>query len=407
VAWFINYLDTGDDMTFLHRGLPALGAAFLALGLGACTEPEAPAPPQLEIAVVEVLQRDQPITLEMVGETRGSVDIPIRARVDGFLEGIHFTEGRKVEKGQLLYTIDPLPFEARVAEAQGYVAEATTMVAKARSDLARIRPLAEMRAVSEQDLDSAVAQFEAAKGSLTAAEAQQKQTEYELGYTNIHAPVGGRVGITEVRVGEYVGTGTSSLLNFVSKIDPIRVRFSIDERNYLQMARRVSAGDIVKKEDRSELELILADGTLHPYGGKMVATDAAINPQTGTFTLEADFSNPEGIVIAGQFARVRAVIGLREGALLVPQRAVSELQGTFRVFVVDGQGKVAMRDVELGPRIDRFTIVESGLEPGESIAIEGLLRLQDGMTITAKPTKLDEVGNIVGAGGAAADTGGA
>jgi membrane fusion protein (multidrug efflux system) len=334
----------------------------------------------------------------MVGETRGSIDIPIRARVDGFLESIHFVEGRTVEKDQLLYTIDPQPFEARVAEAQGYVAEAETMVAKTRADLARIRPLAEMRAVSEQDLDSAVAQFEAAKGSLKAAEAQQLGAELELGYTRVHAPVGGRIGITQVRVGEYVGTGSKSLLNYVSKIDPIRVRFSIDERNYLQFARRISSGAVKADDERPELELILADGTLHDHGGRTVATDAAINPQTGTFTLEADFPNPDNIVLAGQFARVRGVISERKNAILLPSRAISELQGNFRVFTVDSTGKVALRAVELGPRIDRFHIVESGIEAGESVAIEGLLRLQDGMTIKAKPTKLDDKGNTTEGG---------
>ena len=394
-------------MMFWHRSCLVLGAIALTAGLSACTEPEAPAPPPPEIAVAEVLQRDQPITLEMVGETRGSIDIPIRARVDGFLEGIHFAEGRRVEKDQLLYTIDAQPFEAMVAETQGYVAEAETMLAKTRADLARIRPLAEMRAVSQQDLDSAVAQFEASKGALKAAKAQQLGAELELGYTQIHAPVGGLVGITQVRVGEYVGTGTSSLLNFVSQIDPIRVRFSIDERNFLQLARRIASGEVREDDERSALELILADGTLHEHNGRIVATDAAIDAQTGTFTLEADFPNPDGIVIAGQFARVRAVISELEDALLVPARAVSELQGNFRVFVVDAQGMVSLRTVELGPRIERFNIVKSGLEPGESIAIEGLLRLQEGMQIVPKPTKLDDKGSTTKTDEAPANAGGA
>jgi membrane fusion protein (multidrug efflux system) len=384
-----------------------IASAALVAGLFACGESKAPTPPPLEISTARVLQRDQPIPIEMVGETRGSVDIPIRARVDGFLESMHFDEGRRVEKDQLLYTIDPQPFQARVAEARGYVAEADTMLEKTRADLARIRPLAEMHAVSQQDLDSAVAQFDAAKGALQAAKAKKKQAELELGYTRIHSPVSGRIGITRVRVGEYVGKGGSSLLNYVSKIDPIRVRFSIDERNYLRLARKISARADRDGREPPELELILADGTLHDHRGKIVAMDAAINPETGTFTLEADFPNPDGIVLAGQFARVRGVVTTIDGALLIPTRAISELQGNFRVFIVDDSGKVSLRSIEVGPRLDRLQVVTSGLEPGESIAIEGLLRLRDGMTVVPKPTELDDAGNVVGAGAGDSTEGGA
>ncbi|MBW2313601.1 MAG: efflux RND transporter periplasmic adaptor subunit [Deltaproteobacteria bacterium] len=371
-------------------------SVWMALGISlGCAEEAPPPPPPPEIAVTSVVQRDQPVTLEMVGETRGSIDIPIRARVDGFLDGMHFKEGRTVEKGQLLYSIDPRPFEAKVAEADGHVAEAVTAVAKARADLDRIRPLAEMHAVSQQDLDSAVAQYEAALGKRQAARAQREQAEIELGYTKVFAPVGGRIGITEVRIGEYVGAGVNSLLNYVSKIDPIRVRFAIDERNYLKIARRIAARAGEDTEGPG-LELTLADGTMHEHRGRIVGTDAAIDAATGTFTLEADFPNPDRVVLAGQFARVTAVIGERKGALLVPGRAVNEIQGSYRIFVVSAEGVVSMRDIELGPRVDRFRIVEKGLQPGDQIALEGLQKLKDGMTVTGVSTALDELGNIVG-----------
>ena len=381
-----------------HRG--ALARAFRAVPfaaacvvLAACGAPEAPpvAPP--EVPVAKVIQRHQPIVLEMVGQTRGSSDIPIRARVEGVLLGMHFTEGQRVKQGDLLYSIDPVPFESKVVEAEGHLAEARTRLAKARADLDRIRPLAEMNAVSQQDLDSAVAQYEAAQGSVQAAEARREQAEIELGYTRIHSPSDGRIGISKARVGEFVGRSPNPVvLNFVSLTDPIRVRFAIDERRYLKLARRLrrDESDPRAAADRpASLELVLTDGTAHPYKGRLVATDAAIDPQTGTFTLEADFPNPDDIVLAGQFARVRAVVETIPDALLIPQRAISELQGTFRVFVIGADDKVELRPVELGPTIGRLRLVESGLESGERVALD-TMRLRPGATVVPIPAEAAE-----------------
>jgi membrane fusion protein (multidrug efflux system) len=353
--------------------------------LAGCGETAPPAPPLLDIPVVSVTQKDVPIPITLVGSTRGSVDIPIRARVEGFLESMDFREGREVEEDQLLYTIDPRPFEAKVVEAKGHLAEATTMLAKAKSDLARIKPLAEMKAVSQQDLDSAVAEYEAAQGSLQAAEAQLEQANIELSYTRIHSPIDGRIGISEAKVGEFVGKEPNPVvLNYVSQADPIRVRFAVNERVYLAGARRFAEMRRVSDEeleDRQGLELILADDKVHDHRGHVVNYDAAVNPTTGTFTMEADFPNPDGIVLAGQFARVRGVLETRKDALLVPQRAVSELQGNYRVFVIAQDNTVQLRDVQAGPRIDDMWLIEKGLEPNERVAVEGLLRLQNGMTV--------------------------
>jgi len=345
--------------------------------------------PPLEVNVLEVQPRDIPLYLEMVGQTLGSVDIPIRARVDGVVEEMHFREGRPVEKGQLLYVIDPSPYESRVAEAQGRLAEARTRLAKAASDLERIRPLAAMDAVSQQDLDGAVAQLEAAKGSVQAAEAQVEQARIQLGYTRITAPVDGLIGITQAKVGEYVGRSPNPVvLNVVSQTDPIRVRFAITEREYLRFSREFEAGRRNVDEPpqgRAELQLILADGTVHQHGGHIVSLDAAVDPATGTLTMEADFPNPERLVLPGQFARVRGVIDERKGALAVPQRAVMETQGLFQLAVVADDGAVELRRVEMGPRTERLWIVDSGLEAGEQIALEGLQRLRTGMIVA--PTK--------------------
>lgn len=375
----------------------------IAAGLSGCEEPAPPAPPILDIPVVEVVQRDVPIVGEFVGQTRGSVDIPISARVAGFLESIDFLEGRYVEEGDLLYTIDDNELQSKVAEARGYVAEATTMLAKAASDLDRIRPLAEMKAVSQQDLDSAVAQYEAAQGALTAANAQLEQARIELSYSRIYAPTSGFIGISAAKVGGFVGVAPNPVvLNYVSKIDPIRVQFSVNEREYLRYARKFSEARsrITRDEDDTALELILADGSVHPQPGHVVSAEAAINPSTGTLMLEADFPNPRDIVIAGQFARVRAILDTRMDALLVPQRAVSELQGNFRVFVVDQNNTVSIREVKPGPTVDRMWVIDSGLEPGERVAVEGLLRMTGGMVVNPKLISLDQIGQpLPGPGG--------
>jgi membrane fusion protein (multidrug efflux system) len=376
---------------------------MLAIGT-ACQKKEPPPPPPPEIPVVSPIQRDQPILLEAIGETMGSVDIPIRARVEGYLEGMFFDEGWPVEKDQLLYTIDPQPFEAAVVEARGQLAEARTMLAKAKSDLDRIRPLAEMKAVSEQDLDGAVAEYEAAIGAVQAAEARVEQKEIELGYTRIHSPIDGRIGLSEAKVGEFVGRQPNPvILNYVSQANPIRVRFSIDERQYLQFARQFielrNADDSKDIADiraarggQTPLELVLSDGTVHDQQGFIVAYDAAVNPTTGTFRLEADFPNPDNVVVAGQFARIRGVSETLEDAILVPQRCIQEQQGLFSVFVVTDDGTVELRPVQPGYKVDQLQVIDSGLDAGERVVFEGVQRLRDGMKIVPTPVQIDDTG---------------
>lgn len=339
----------------------------------------------MQVTVLEIVPRTVPLYIEQVGQTRGSIDIPIRARVDGFLEEMAFLEGRPVTKNQLLYVIDPQPFEAKLVEAQGRLAQAETSLAKSKSDLDRIRPLAEMDAVSQQDLDGAVAQYEAAMGAVQASRAQVEQAEIELSYTRIKAPVDGLIGITQAKVGEYVSNST--VLNFLSQAHPIRVRFSINEREYLRFRRELgntlqnlddeAAGDEV-------LELILSDGTVHDHKGYIVNFNAAVDPTTGTLTLEADFPNPDRLILPGQFARIRGVVDERQNAVVVPQRAVMETQGLFRVAVVADDGTVELRQVEVGPRIDNEWVIDSGLEGGERIALDGLQRMRTGIVVVPK-----------------------
>ena len=375
----------------LFKSLPGTTAVMLAaaVAMAACGPAEPPPIPPMEVQVLEVQPRDIPLYLDMVGQTLGSVDIPIRARVDGVLEEMHFLEGRSVKQGQLLYVIDAVPYQSKVVEAEGRLAEAETSLAKAESDLNRIRPLAEMKAVSQQDLDASVAQFEAAQGALQAARAQVDQANIQLGYTRIQAPIDGLISITKANVGEYVGQYPNPVvLNTVSQVDPIRVRFAISEREYLRFSRSLSQSMRSLDDEemsKDELELILADGKVHDHRGGVVSFNAAVDPQTGTLTLEADFPNPDRIVLPGQFARVRGSPETRVNAIAVPQRAVIETQGLYQLGVVAADGTVELRRVEMGPRVDNDWIVDSGLKAGERVALDGLQRLRTGMKVASKP----------------------
>ena len=349
------------------------------------------AKPTLGVLVTQAQQKDVPLSIDMVGSTMGAQDVPIRARVEGFLESMDFQEGTFVDQGDLLYTIDAQPFQAKLVEAQSQLAAAQTNLIKAQSDLARIRPLAEMKAVSEQDLDSAVAQEAAARASVRASEAQVELAEIDLSYTRIMAPIDGLIGISEARPGEFVGREPNPVvLNVLSDIDPIRVRFSISEREYLILARTYLAeqGNQTRRssgKNQRDLELILADDSIHPHKGLAVATSQSIDPATGTYSVEASFPNPEGVLLPGQFARVRARYQVLDDVVVIPRQAVSELQGLFRVYVVDSTNTVEVRSVTLGPQTGNEIVVESGVEAGETVIVEGIQKVRPGITVSTSP----------------------
>jgi membrane fusion protein (multidrug efflux system) len=384
---------------FLHKSWQLLTMAGIAVLLLAGCEDKtvgkvSDTAPALEVLVSKAESRDVQLSIDMVGSTLGTQDVPIRARVEGFLETMDFQEGTFVKQGDLLYTIDPQPFQAKLVEAQSMLAAARTTLTKAKADLARIKPLAEMNAVSQQDLDAAVAMDASARAGVRASEASVDLAEIELSYTRIIAPIDGLIGISKARPGEFVGRDPNPVvLNTLSDIDPIRVRFSISEREYLIMARTYMASgrgdnrenDNKRGERRRDLELILADQSVHEYKGGVVAASQSIDQDTGTYSIEASFPNPERMLLPGQFARVRAKYQVLEDQVVIPRQAVSEMQGLFRVYVVDGNATVEVRTVTLGPQTGYDIIIESGIEAGETVIVEGLQKVRPGMTVRTAP----------------------
>ncbi len=289
-----------------------------------------------------------------------------------------------LKKGILLYTLESQPFEADVAAKMSMVAEAKTMQTKATSDLNRIRPLAEQKAVSETDLDSAVAMHEASISSVEAAEANLRVVKIQLGYTKIYSPISGIIGKTKAKVGDFVGKNPNPvILNTVSQIDTILVQFFITESEYLQFARYTltqneSSG---QESEQMELELILSDGSLYEHKGKIDFADREVDPTAGSMLVQASFPNPDKILRPGQFARVKARVKVIKDGILIPQRCVTELQGMYSVYIVDNSNKVLKRVVKTGPKIKQFWLITEGLKPGEKVIYEGLQKVKEGLIV--------------------------
>ena len=357
----------------------------LSFFLFACSEEkkeQAPPPPP-EVSFVETKAQDVPLFLEFVGQTAGLKDIAIRARVEGFLEGIHFQEGSTVEKGRLLYTLESQPFEEKVAARMSGVAEVKTMLAKTKGDLDRIRPLAESRAVSQSDLDAAVAAYEATLSSLEAAKATLRAAEIELSYTKIKSPLDGIIGRTQAKVGDFVGKDPNPvILNTVSQVDTILVSFFITETQYLAVARSLAEA-LAKKHDELEadFDLILIDGTVFEHKGRPDFVDREVDPATGAILVQASFPNPELLLRPGQFAKVRIKAWVAKDAILIPQRCVMEIQGLHNVFVVNTENTIETRDIKVGSKVGSFWLISEGLKPGEKVVFEGLQKVKDGTAV--------------------------
>jgi len=369
----------------IHNAM-AIAVAALLLATAACSKKEPPPPAPPAVTVAPVTQKDTPIYIELVGSTLGSQDVEIRPRVQGYLVSMNFIEGAFIRKGDLLYKIDPLPFEASLAEARSNLATANAMLDKTKNDVARYTPLAKLKAVSKQELDNALSSQEAAQSQVAAYEAKVAQAKLDLAYTTITSPTDGIIGTTKVKVGSLVGRGESTLLNTVSQIDPILFRCAIAEAEYLKIARRGEAYNQALKKQYA-VDLILADGSVHPHKGKLDAVERAVDPTTGTLTGQFIFPNPERILRPSQYGRARLVVDVKQNALLIPQRAVQEIQGLNSVMVVKADSTVEQRMVKTGDRVGDQWIIESGVKPGEQVIVEGVQKVTPGIQVIASVEK--------------------
>lgn len=402
----------------------------LVLFVGGCSKKDAghasAAPPPPTVVVEKIDQRTVPIYSEYVGQTRADETVELRARVEGILQKVYFREGMPVRKGQLLFTIDKRAFEANVQSAKAALAKSAADLAQAKqrtdvikaqaeladteatysktqSDLARVAPLAKEKAVTELELDAAVAAeksakekrnaaqanltnleasvkytIERAQAEVSAAQARLIQTQLDLSYCDIYSPINGVIGFLQVDEGNLVGRGDATLLATVSLANPLLVDFNLSEIEYLKLTDRNNPGS---RASKAQFKLILSDDSVHPEPGTFKVLDRSVDPATGTMKVEASFPNPSSYLRPGQFARVRVAVAEKENAILVPQKAIQELQGAKTVMVVDAQNKVQVRTVRLGDKAENYYIVLEGLNAGERVIVEGMQKARPGSEV--------------------------
>jgi membrane fusion protein (multidrug efflux system) len=394
----------GDNMGVIQKRWMAGGvlgwiALVLAVSSGCSSKPAQGAQGASDVEVVQVVKEDIPIYAEWIGTLDGLVNADVRAQVTGYLSKQGYQEGAYVKQGQLLFQIDPRPFQAALDQAQGQLAQAQAALANAQAvqrrtelDVQRYKPLAEQQAASQQDLDNsvqnnlaAIATVETAKAQIKTYDAAVETAKINLDFTRLIAPIDGIAGQAQLQVGALV-TPASGIVTSVSTVDPIKVYFTVGEPQYLAWRKRFPT-EISRSEADKELrlQLVLADGSTYPEEGKFYFADRQVNETTGAIRIAGLFSNPNNILRPGGYAKVRAVIRKQPGALLVPQRAVSELQGGYQVAVVGDDNKVDVRTVIVGDRVDSRWIITSGLNAGDRIVVEGVQRMRTGVRVNPKP----------------------
>lgn len=337
------------------------------------------------VEVTEVIQRDIPVYQEYIGTLDGFVDARIRPQVSGYLMTQDYNEGSFVKAGDLLFQIDSRPFEAALAIAKGKLAEAQAQLGKTDLDVKRFMPLAKQRAISQEELDDAIQANLAAKADVNSANAAVEEARLNLGFTKITSPIDGIAAIATAQIGDLVGPSTN-ILTTVSTVDPIKAVFTIPEQVYMTDFRKFfSDTSNSNKADPPQLELFLSDETAYPAKGKIYTVDRDVNLRTGAVRLEGLFPNPGNVLRPGQFTRVRIKLEEKKGALLVPQRAVTELQDSYQVAVVNPENKIEIRPVKVGIRIGNLWVIEVGLKAGERVVAEGTQKVRAQMTVTVKP----------------------
>jgi membrane fusion protein (multidrug efflux system) len=360
---------------------------------GCSRKPPAAAPSALSVQVVKAIQQDVPVYGDWIATLDGFVNAQIQPEVSGYLVKQLYLEGSYVQKDQVLFQIDPRTFQAALDQAKAQLAQAQAHLALAEINVKRDTPLVEQHAIAQSQLDSEIADERQSKASVQAAEAAVEQSQINLNFTDVRSLTDGIAGTAATQMGNLVAPGT--VLTSVSRVNPIKVYFSISEQEYLRFSRGMQKGSGGTPDDirAMKLQLELSDGTTYPHQGRVIFVDRQVDPQTGTIRLVAAFVNPGNVLRPGQFGRVHAATAINRSAILVPQRCVTELQGTYQVAVVGGNNKVSVRTVKVGERVGSLWIIESGVNAGEQVVSEGNAKVKDGMTVNPTIATTQAEGN--------------
>lgn len=368
-----------------------MAALAAGLAIAGCRPEAPPAPPPPGVVVMEVVATDAPLIGELIGQLDSPQNIEIRARVEAFVKSTHFAEGTNVVTGQLLFRLDDAPYQERLAAAKGALGEAEAALKKYQADVNRLRPLAEQRAVPQQDLDNALASVDVGQSAVFSAKARVQAAELDLDYCTITAPTNGLIGAKQVSIGELVGKGEPTLLATMSTLDPIWIYCNAGEVGLLRMQ------EFTRRTGKSIYDvpatLILANGREHPQQGRVVFVDRAVDVRTGTIRIRGEFPNPGEVLRPGMFGRMKLDFGVRTNSLLVPQKAVTELQGKNFVWVVGPDNKASQRAVTAGSQFGQSLLIEEGLKAGERLVIEGIQKLRDGAEV--KPLTPEQAAALV------------
>ena len=362
---------------FIPHILTILLLLFIAVG---CSKGPQEAPPAPAVEVTTVIQKDVPVYQEWIGTLDGSVNATIRAQVQGYLIRQNYKEGDLVRTGQVLFEIDPRTFQAALDQAKGELEAQQARWTTAKANLARIKPLADQNAVSKKDLDDSIGTEQSARAAVLSAQAKVDKAQLDLGFTKVTSPVDGISGLAKAQIGNLVGPGGTEELTTVSTVNPIKVYIQVSEQEYLAAGQKGS-----QKPERLQGELILADGSVYPHKGAFGFADRQVDVKTGTIKVAVIFPNPGNFLRPGQYGKIRTASSVRKNALLVPQRAVTEVQGKYMVAVVGADNKVDIRPVQTAERVDNLWVVLEGLKHGERVVVEGIQKVRPGMPVTPKP----------------------
>jgi RND family efflux transporter MFP subunit len=368
--------------------------AVVSSAMLGCGRTQAAAPPRPpEVTVAPVVQQDVPVYSEWITTLDGYVNAQVRPQVSGYIIRQNYTEGSLVRRGDVLFEIDPRPFQAALDRAKGDLAQAQAQLGKSILDVERDTPLVEAKAIAKSQLDNEIQAKLGAQALIESDKAAVEQAELNLEWTKVTSLVDGIAGIAQIQIGNLVGS--NSILTSVSQLEPIKAYFPISEREYVLVQKNSNA--ILSKHAigffGNSLELILTDGSLYDQKGKILLADRQVDPNTGTIRIVAAFPNPGNVLRPGQYGRVRVETGMKKGALLTPQSAVARSQGSYQVAVVGSDRKVSMRTVKPGQTVGTMWVIDEGLKPGEQVVVEGLQRVKEGSLVTPKPAKLSGEGN--------------